>query len=252
MPEETSTNTALVLGGGSDIATAILAAAAGNGLQKVVLAARRPEEASDAVGKALPAVEVNALRWDALEIESHTQMLDRAFEVLGTVDLVIVSVGMLGHHAGLSMDADGVDLMVRSNFSGPASALAELAPRMASQGSGTIVVLSSVAAMRARKSNYVYGSSKAGLDNFAQGMGDALKGSGVNVLVVRPGFVSTKMTEGLDPAPFSTDAAAVGERVMKAVAANKETVTSPALLTPLFGVLRNTPRAVWRRIAADR
>lgn len=251
-PKPDSPRTVLVLGGGSEIAAAVVAEAGRRGLQRVFLAARRPEEALETIRSAAPNLETTAVEWDALDIKSHAAMIERAFQELTTIDLVVCGVGMLGHHAGLSMNPAEVDLMVRTNFAGPAAALAELAPRMQAQGHGTIVVLSSVAAIRARKSNYAYGSSKAGLDSFAQGLGDALHGSGVRVLVVRPGFVTTKMTEGLEPAPFHTDAGAVAKRTMDAVQRHKHTVTAPGLLTPLFAVLRNTPRALWRRIAGDR
>jgi decaprenylphospho-beta-D-erythro-pentofuranosid-2-ulose 2-reductase len=99
----------------------------------------------------------------------------------------------------------------------------------------------------------VYGSSKAGLDAFAQGLGDALVGTGVRCIVVRPGFVRSKMTTGLDPAPFSTDPGTVARRAVEALGRHgRETVAVPPLLGPLFGVLRSLPRPVWRRIAGDR
>jgi decaprenylphospho-beta-D-erythro-pentofuranosid-2-ulose 2-reductase len=247
-----SLKSALVLGGGSEIAAAVVAEAGRRGLQKVVLAARRPDEALENFRSIAPSMEAVAIEWDALDIDSHSPMIERAFAELGAIDLVVCGVGMLGHHAGLSMRPDEVDLMVRTNFSGPAAALTEMAPRMQAHGHGTIVVLSSVAAIRARKSNYAYGSSKAGLDAFAQGLGDALHNSGVRVLVVRPGFVTTRMTEGLDPAPFHTDAAAVAKRTMDAVQAGKHTVMAPGVLTPLFAVLRNAPKWLWRLIAGER
>ncbi|MDQ2679373.1 MAG: SDR family NAD(P)-dependent oxidoreductase, partial [Actinomycetota bacterium] len=167
--------------------------------------------------------------------------------------VVVCAVGMLGHHAGLGMGPAAVDEMVRTNFAGPASALAVVADRLVAQGDGTVVVLSSVAAARARRSNYVYGSSKAGLDAFAQGMGDALVGTGVDVLVVRPGFVRSSMTEGLDPAPMSTDPATVGEAVRHALERGRHGVVwVPATLGPMFAVLRNAPLPLWRRIAGNR
>src|SRR4029450_11965014 len=83
------------------------------------------------------------------------------------------------------------------------------------QGHGTIVVLSSVAGERARRSNFVYGSTKAGLDAFFQGLGDSLVGTGASVMIVRPGFVHTKMTEGLDPAPLATTPEAVAEAIVR-------------------------------------
>ena len=91
-----------------------------------------------------------------------------------------------------------------TNFSGLASAVLAVTGRLRHQGHGRLVVLSSVAGERARSANFIYGSSKAGLDAFAQGLGDSLVGSGVDVMIVRPGFVVGRMTEGMTPAPFST------------------------------------------------
>lgn len=244
--------TALVLGGNSEIAAAILAELAGLGLRAAHLAAREPQTAVSTVRAAAPSIEVSASRWDATDPDAHRSLTDEAIEALDRIDLVLCAVGRLGHHAGISMDAREVDAMVRANFAGPAAALATLAPVLEKQASGTIVVLSSVAAVRARKSNYVYGSSKAGLDVFAQGLGDALAGSGARVIVVRPGFVRSKMTSGLDPAPFATDPGVVAHSVADALGGRRDVVSVPGKLTPLFAVLRKVPRSTWRRIAADR
>lgn len=244
--------TALVLGAGSDIACAIVAELGRRGLEQAVLAARTPAPAAESMHAAAPDVRFTAVDWDALAIHSHAPLMDTATAELGHIDLVLCAVGMLGHHAGLSTSPEEVDAMVRSNFSGPAAALAAAGQRLERQGDGTVVVLSSVAALRARKSNYVYGSSKAGLDVFAQGLGDALRPHGVRVLVVRPGFVVSKMTEGLVPAPLHTDPTTVATRVADALGGRTETVSVPAVLSPMFGVLRALPRNVWRRIAADR
>jgi decaprenylphospho-beta-D-erythro-pentofuranosid-2-ulose 2-reductase len=244
--------TALVLGGNSEIAVAILSELAGRGLRAAHLAAREPAAAARRVLEAAPTLEVTWSRWEATRPDGHDALVETAAEDLGPIDIVICAVGMLGHHAGLSMGPAAVDEMVRSNFAGPAAALAAVAPVLVEQGYGTIVVLSSVAGLRARRSNYVYGSSKAGLDVFSQGLGDALVGSGVRVLVVRPGFVRSKMTAGLEPAPFATDPDVVARTVADALGGRREVVSVPAKLGPGFAVLRNLPRALWRRIAADR
>lgn len=245
--------TALVLGGGSEIGLAIVSELARHGLRRAVLAARSPADALAAAGPAAPGVDLVAEAWDVLDVDGHASLVERAAATLGRIDLVLCAVGMLGHHAGRSMPPGEVDLMVRTNFAGPAAALAVAADALVRQGRGTIVVLSSVAGQRARRSNYVYGSSKAGLDVFAQGLGDALVGTGVRVVVVRPGFVRSKMTDGLDPAPFSTDPATVARRTAEAVVRGRaEVVHVPPLLGPMFAALRAAPRPVWRRIAGDR
>lgn len=242
--------TALVLGGTSDIGRAVVEALAAHGLQQVVLAGRRLPEVEPDLG---PGVECTTVQWDALSIGTHAALFDRATELLGRIDLVICAVGLLGHHAGLSMGPEQVDEMVRTNFAGPAAALAVAADRLVGQGGGTLVVLSSVAGVRPRRSNYVYGATKSGLDAFARGIADAVHGTGVSVLVVRPGFVRSSMTEGLEPAPFATDPATVAAGVVRAVQRGRSGVVwVPPLLGPLFAVLANVPSPLWRRIAGDR
>lgn len=239
--------TALVLGGGSDIATATLAAMAERGLRKVVLAMRDPAEAPQHDG-----LEVVALEWDALDTSAHPGLIDRAVEQLGRIDVVLCAVGLLGHHAGVSMGPAEVERMQRTNCAGPAAALAAIAPVMVEQGGGSIVVLSSVAAVRPRRSNYVYGSSKAGLDAFARGLADGVAGTGLEVLVVRPGFVRSSMTDGLDPAPFATDPSTVAAAIVARLGKGSGVVWVPRLLGPLFTVLSALPSPLWRRVAGDR
>jgi len=123
---------------------------------------------------------------------------------------------------------------------------------MKPQGQGTVVVLSSVAGERARPSNFVYGSSKAGLDAFAQGLGDSVRDAGLRVMVVRPGFVTTKMTTGMEPAPLSTTPEAVADAVASGLASGKELVWVPATLRVLFSAFRHLPRPLWRKVSAGR
>ena len=126
-----------------------------------------------------------------------------------------------------------------------------MAERLKRQGHGTIVLMSSVAGLRGRKDNYVYGSTKAGLDAFGQGLGDALQGTGVKVVVVRPGFVRSKMTEGMDAGPFPTTPDKVAEAIVAGLAKGQEVVWAPGILQYPFFVFRLLPRFAWR-IVADR
>lgn len=244
----------LVLGGASEIGLAIVRALAGRGLRHVVLAARDPERlsASAPVGS-LSVDRVDALMWDALDPEGHEPLVRQAFEAMGGIDLVVCAVGSLGHHSGLTVEPGEADRSIRTNFAGPAAALLVVARALRDQGHGTIIVLSSVAAVRARKSNFVYGSAKAGLDAFAQGLGDSLSDTDVQVHVIRPGFVKTKMTAGLDPAPFATTADVVAAAVVRVVDADRSRIVwAPPLLGPMMAVLRNIPRPLWRRVAGER
>lgn len=243
---------ALVLGAGSEIATAVLhRLAAGGRLQRVVLAARRPEAAADLAASlgwaGVGAVEV--VEFDARRPDRHADLVDRAFAG-GEVDLVLVAAGVLAPTQVFEHDPALAAEHATVNFGGLMSATVAAADNLRRQGAGTVVVLSSVAAERARGDAYVYGATKAGLDAFAQGLGDALQGSGVRVVVVRPGFVRTAMTDGLDPPPIGvTTPARVAHDVTIALASGAEVVWSPGYLRPLFAVLRHLPRGLWRRVS---
>jgi decaprenylphospho-beta-D-erythro-pentofuranosid-2-ulose 2-reductase len=119
---------------------------------------------------------------------------------------------------------------------------------MSGQGHGSVVAFSSVAGERARRSNFVYGSTKAGLDAFYSGLTEALRPVGVQVTVVRPGFVHTRMTEGMKPAPLSTTPEAVAAVVVDAVRTRKELVWAPAPLRFVMSALRHIPRRIFRRL----
>lgn len=246
--------TALVLGGGSDIGLAIVRRLAREGLAHVVLAARDGDRLRSALADdPIPIDAVDIEPWDALETGATAALLRRTRELVGDIDVVVCAVGSLGHHSGVSMSSGAADALIRTNFAGPAAALLDVARALVEQGSGTIVVLSSVAGARARRSNFVYGSAKAGLDAFSQGLGDAVAGQGVQVLVVRPGFVRSKMTVGLDPAPFASTPDQVAEAVVGALRSRRSRIVwVPARLGPLFAVFRNLPAPLWRRIASDR
>ena len=136
--------------------------------------------------------------------------------------------GILGSQEAFEADPVFAAKAVEINFAGLVSASLVVAERLERQGHGALVLMSSVAGLRARKDNFVYGSTKAGLDAFAQGLGDSLVGSGVRVMVVRPGFVRTKMTDGMDAAPFSTTPEAVAELIVDGLAKGSEIVWAPA------------------------
>jgi decaprenylphospho-beta-D-erythro-pentofuranosid-2-ulose 2-reductase len=165
---------------------------------------------------------------------------------------VLIAFGVLGHAAGVDMEPEAAAEAVTTNYVGAVSAGLAAAHCLRDQGHGTIVVLSSVAGERARRSNFVYGSSKSGLDAFAQGLGDSLVGSGVRVLVVRPGFVHSKMTNGLDPAPFATTPEAVADAITEGLASGKEIVWVPPVLRWVAMVFRLLPRPLWRKVSANR
>jgi len=243
----------LVLGGSSDIGAAIAERLVPDGCRSVVLAGRRPD-AMEPVAARLRAAgaAVTTTHWDAADIGGHADAVKAAWEAAGTdIDCVVMASGVLGDQAHLEDDPAAAAELAVTNYAGPVSALLHVARHLEEQGHGTIVVLSSVAAERARRSNFVYGSSKAGLDAFAQGLADSLVAAGVRVVVVRPGFVHSSMTEGRDPAPMATTPAAVADAVAAAIASGRETVWVPGALRYLMPVLRHLPRPLWRRVSAN-
>ena len=174
--------------------------------------------------------------------------IERAFASSGGFDVVVLAIGVLGGQAGLDADRAEVDEVMRVNFLDSGSLLLESLRQLRRQGAGTLIVLSSVAAERARASNAVYGAAKAGLDALAQGLADATFASGVRVLVVRPGFVKTRMTAGLEPAPFATTPEAVADATARALNGRAHTVWVPAKLRVIFAIVRHLPRPIYRRL----
>jgi decaprenylphospho-beta-D-erythro-pentofuranosid-2-ulose 2-reductase len=137
---------------------------------------------------------------------------------------------------------------VQTNFTGTVSVTVPVVARLRAQGHGDLVLLSSVAGERVRRSNFVYGSSKAGIDGYFQGLAASLASSGVHVMIVRPGFVHTKMTEGVKAAPLSVTADQVADAVVNGLARGREIVWVPPLMRYVMVVLRHLPVAVFRRL----
>lgn len=245
-----SVQSVLVLGGGSDIALATVRALVADRTRTVVLAARRPEALAGACAelRAAGATTVEALAFDLRDAAGHAAFADGVFDRFGDLDVVLLAGGVLGEQEALLGDPAGAAALLETNFTGAAAALLAVARRMREQGHGTLVVLSSVAAERGRRSNFVYGSSKAGLDAFAAGLGDELAPAGVRVLVVRPGMVRTKMTAGLDPVPFTTTPERVAADVVAGIRRGAHTIWSPPVLRLVMAVLRHLPRALFRRL----
>ena len=241
---------ALVLGGGSEIGLATVRALVGRRLRTVVLAGRDTAalERSAEELRRLGATTVEVEPFDALAVDTHDSFVDRVFDRHPRLDLALVAVGVLGDQDESERSAEAAARVMTTNYVGAATAALAVARRMKSAGQGTIVVLSSVAAERARRANFVYGSSKAGLDAFAQGLGDALHGSGVRVMIVRPGFVRSRMTAGMEEAPFATTPEAVAEAIVAGLSSGADVVHVPPVLRWLFTAVRHLPRPVFRKL----
>ncbi len=240
----------LVLGGSSEIAQAIVDRLVPGRCRTVILAGREGDRLSAAVdrAKAAGAELAEAVAFDATEPSRHQAFAEEVFDRFGDIDLVIVAAGVLGDQGADELDPPAAASVITTNFAGLASAMLAVTARLRHQGHGRLVVLSSVAGERARSANFIYGSSKSGLDAFAQGLGDSLAGSGVDVTIVRPGFVVGRMTEGMAPAPFSTTPEAVADAVVRGIGTGASVVYAPPVLRWVFAVMRHLPRAVWRRM----
>jgi decaprenylphospho-beta-D-erythro-pentofuranosid-2-ulose 2-reductase len=246
-----STPRLLLLGGTSEIGLAILASLGLPAGAEVILAGR-DEQRLAAAGKELAArtaaCQVTTMAYDAMDTGGHQAFADAVFAA-GPLDTVISAAGVLIPQEEVERDVRRAADMVETNFTGHVTSLLAIAARMRAQGRGTIVVLSSVAAVRPRKANFVYGSAKAGLDAFARGLADSLHGTGVRVVLVRPGFVTGRMTAGMSPAPMSSTPAQVGAATAAALRGGKAAVWIPAPLAGLALALRLVPRPLWRRVS---
>jgi decaprenylphospho-beta-D-erythro-pentofuranosid-2-ulose 2-reductase len=240
----------LVLGGSSEIGLGIVRRLAADGPVQPYLLGRDPDRLQQALatlqGAGCAPAGVDLI--DAEDVAAHPAAIDRAFEWLGRVDLVVLAVGVLGAQEGLDANTDKALEVMRVNFVGAGSLLLESLRRLRAQRSGTLVVLSTVAVERARAGNAIYGAAKAGIDALAQGLADQAVADGVRVLVVRPGFVHTRMTTGLAPAPLATTVDAVAEATVTALRGHAHTVWVPRSLRFVFAVLRHLPRPLYRRL----
>lgn len=240
----------VVLGGTSEIAGAVVRSLAARRCRTVVLAGRDAVRLADACGeaRAAGARKAETVLFDAREPSGAPGAVDACFDAAGEVDMVLMAVGVLSDQTSELDPARNLEI-VTAGYTWPVAALTRAAARLKTQGSGRIVVLSSTAAVRVRRANFVYASAKSGLDAFSLGLGEALRGTGVRVQVVRPGFVRTKMTDGLPSMPLATGPEAVAEDVVRGLETGASVVWSPRLLGPAFAMLRNAPQPLWRRLS---
>ncbi|MER6711785.1 MULTISPECIES: decaprenylphospho-beta-D-erythro-pentofuranosid-2-ulose 2-reductase [unclassified Streptomyces] len=238
----------LVLGGTSEIALATARRLIARRTRTVWLAGRPSPALEEAAGQLRGlGADVHTVAFDALDPAAHEAVLGKIFAE-GDIDMVLLAFGLLGDQARDEREPEAAVRVAQTNYTGAVSAGLVCARALQSQGHGSLVVLSSVAGERARRANFIYGSSKAGLDAFAQGLGDALHGTGVHVMVVRPGFVRTRMTAGLPETPLATTPEAVATAVELGLRRRSETVWVPGTLRVVMSALRHLPRGVFRRL----
>lgn len=241
----------VVLGGTSDIARALAARLCRERVRTVVLAGR---SASLLAAAALELTDAGATRVETVAFDAREPALaaDTVAACLeaagGPVDLVVVAVGALGDQGLDEDDAARALEVVNVNYAWPVAALAALRGRLVAQGTGRILVVSSVAGVRVRRVNYLYGGAKAGLDATCLGMAESLRGTGVALQVLRPGFVRSKMTEGRTEQPFTTDVDAVADVAVAGLSSEATVLWSPPPLRFVFGALQLLPTSLWRRL----
>jgi short-subunit dehydrogenase len=240
--------TLLVLGGTSDIGRTTALAFAANGWT-IQLAGRDVEalrrEARDIHARA--SVNVSIHPFDLLDTGGFAAFVD-ALPALP--DTVLCVVGLLGEQHRAETDLDHATLIMRSNYEGPSLVLGMFAERFAARGSGTIIGVSSVAGDRCRASNYVYGSAKAGFSAFLSGLRNRLAKRGVHVLTVKPGFVRTKMTQGLKlPASLTADPKVLGDHIRQAAVAGRNVIYSQVAWWSIMAIIRAIPEAIFKRLS---
>lgn len=246
--DDTGAQTVLILGGRSEIGTELAMRLAPGA--SVVLAARNADRLDEQVAaiRTAGAEAVACVEFDADDLESHRPLIASVVAEHGPIDIAVVAFGVLGDQSRAEADAAHAVAVVHTDYVAQVSLLTHLAAAMREAGRGSLVVFSSIAGARVRRANYVYGSAKAGLDGFASGLADALHGSGVRLLLVRPGFVIGRMTQGMTPAPLSRTPAQVAAATARALAKGRRTVWIPWALGPVSVVFKLLPQFVWRRM----
>lgn len=238
----------VIFGGRSEIGVELGARLAAGAT--VVLAARGADRLVDeaAVVRAAAAAAVQAREFDADDLASHAALIAEIEAEHGPIGTAVLAFGILGDQARAEADAAHAVAVVHTDYVAQVNLLTLLTQRMTAAGRGRLVVFSSIAGARARRANYVYGSAKAGLDAFACGLADALPGTGVHLLIVRPGFVIGRMTAGMDPAPLSSTPQQVADATARALKRGKGAVWVPWGIRPLIFATRFVPRPIWRRM----
>jgi len=240
----------LVLGGTSDIALATVTKLTDQRRDVQVTLAARPGERRSGAAAELESLglQVTEVDFDATDRSSYEKAVTLAFDDGGDIDVVMVAFGLLGDQTQAWRDVDAALDLVQVNYAAAVACGVLVGERLRAQGHGAIVAMSSVAGERPRKSNFVYGSTKAGLDSFYTGLGDALAADGIQVMVVRPGFVRSKMTEGLKAAPLSQTPDQVADLIVAGLRTGRRTVWAPPAMRWVMSALRHVPHAVFSRL----
>jgi decaprenylphospho-beta-D-erythro-pentofuranosid-2-ulose 2-reductase len=248
--------TILLLGGTSEIGLAICERYLQNAHARILLADLPNHPRKDDAIAAMTAAGAKSVEWidfDGTESDTHPAVIDQAF-TRGDVDVAIVAFGLLGDAEELWQNQRKAVQIAEINYTAAVSVGVLLGEKMRAQGFGQIIAMSSAAGERIRRSNFVYGSTKAGLDGFYLGLGEALREFGVRVLVIRPGQVRTSTTiahwkaTGAKEAPLTVDKEYVANLAVTAAAKGKELVWAPGAFRYVMMVLRHIPRPIFRKL----
>jgi decaprenylphospho-beta-D-erythro-pentofuranosid-2-ulose 2-reductase len=240
----------LVLGGTSEIGLAICERYLRNAHARIVLACLPGDPGRDGAVAQLTnagAKSVEILDFDAVDTDSHPGVIEKAWAD-GDIDVAIVAFGLLGDAEELWQNQAKAVQIAEINYTAAVSVGVLLGEKMRAQGSGQIIAMSSAAGERVRRSNFVYGSTKAGLDGFYLGLSEALREYGVRVLVIRPGQVRTRLSAHIKEAPLTVDKDHVANLAVTASAKGKELVWAPAAFRYVMMVLRHVPRRIFRKL----
>lgn len=238
----------LVLGASSDMAMAVAQRFAQAGYD-IQLAARKPDQLTESKAdlevRHQTGVTVHA--FEALE----TKTFDRFIDGLDRLpDVVVSAIGFMGEQADNEKHVDLAATVMRSNFEGPALIFTLLANRFEERGSGTLVGISSVAGDRGRATNYVYGSAKAGFTAFLSGLRNRLASTGVHVVTVNPGFVRTRMLDGMStPGALTAEPAEVGEAIFKAVGRGRDIIYVRPIWRLVMMVIKSIPEKIFKKMS---
>jgi decaprenylphospho-beta-D-erythro-pentofuranosid-2-ulose 2-reductase len=247
----TQAQTWLVLGASSAIARAFAAAAAADGADIILAGRDRDDLDKTAADIAIRARRrVSVFDFDALDFKSHAGLLQRAREEAGTGTLnIFLAFGTMPTQAEIDQDAALAFRTIESNYIGAVSVLQAAAPVLEAQQRGAVVALSSVAGDRGRVKNYVYGSAKAGLTAYLQGLRARLFRTGVTVTTVKPGFVDTAMTFGLPGMFLVASPDAVAGACLAAAKRGREEVYVPFFWWGIMTIIRNIPERIFKRLS---
>gem|GEM_PF-27955 len=239
-----TTQNILIIGATSAMAKAVARLWAQRSDRLYLLARNETQLAAHAQDlKITGAKSVDYARFDASEFEQHAACVDRAFDCCGKFDVILICHGSLPDQQVCESDVTKTLEALSINGVSVISLLTHIANRMQTQGDGTIAVITSVAGDRGRQSNYVYGSAKAMVSVFLQGLRNRLYRKGISVLDIKPGFVDTPMTEHFDKTMLWAQPTRVAADILKAIDKKRNTVYTPRIwrwLCPLSAISRNS------------